>query len=52
LESHARNARRASQPWQVEIIPPPGGALHNLVPGCGREVSEADNQHPPTAREV
>ena len=43
LESHARDARRASVPWQVEIIPPPGGALHNLVPGGGREVSETDN---------
>lgn len=51
LESHARNARRASQPWQVEIIPPPGGALPNLVPGGGREVSETDNLDATAARE-
>jgi len=43
LESHARNTRGASFLRQVEIIPPPGGTLHNLVPGGGREVSETDN---------
>jgi len=43
LESHARNARGASFLRQVEIIPPPGGTLHNLVPGGGREVSETHN---------
>jgi len=51
LESHARNARGAFVPWQVEIIPPPGGTLHNLVPGGGREVSEIDNLDASSARQ-
>lgn len=42
LEEHARNTRGASFLRQMEIIPPPGGTLHNLVPGGGREVSETD----------
>ena len=43
MEGVARDIGGASFSRQMAIIPPPGGALHNLGPGCGRQVSAPDN---------
>ncbi len=51
LEEYARQSGGASFRRQVEIIPPPGGTLHNLVTGSGREVSETDHLDASAARQ-
>jgi hypothetical protein len=50
MEEHARNLCREAQPGFVEIIPPPGGALHNLGLGSSRQVSSSDNLHATATR--
>ncbi len=51
MESYARDARRASEPWQMEILPPPGGTLHNLNPGRDGQVPQAPNHDAAATRE-
>lgn len=51
MEEYARESGRALEPGQVEIIPPPGGALDNLDPGRFREGSEAADIDATAARE-
>ena len=51
VEEHARDLRREGKRGIVEIVPPPGGTLHNLGSGCGRQVSAPHNFDASPARE-